>query len=215
MKIFASCVTKNEGDIIEESLRAASKWADRIFVFDGNSSDGTWEKVLAMQNEKIVAWKQDGKPFQESLRAEPFNDRRVEAQDGDWWCRLDADEFYIDDPREFLKKVHHWQHVVWGLPIEYYLTREDVDRIDFNAQMSTILANLRYYRIENSEQRFFKYRSGIVWRDTDAWPLHMGIPAVPRIRYKHFKYRSPQQIQKRIEAKLQQQREVGGLGIVG
>lgn len=207
MKIFALCVVKNEGDIIEECLRTASQWADRIFVFDGQSTDGTWEKVVAMQNDKIVPWRQDGKPFQESLRAEPFNDRRSEASEGDWWCRLDADEFYIDNPREFLAQVPRRHHVVWGVPIEYYITREDLDQVNFNAPMAEILPALRYYKAENSEQRFFRHRPGLVWRETDAWPIHLGIPTPKRIRYRHYKYRSPQQIQNRIEAKLRQQQE--------
>ena len=103
--IHAICVVKNEADIVESSLRTALQWADRIIVYDGDSTDGTWEKVCAMRSERIVPWKQDGKVFQESLRAEVFNAFRQGARSGDWWCHLDADEFYIDDPRAFLSKV--------------------------------------------------------------------------------------------------------------
>lgn len=205
MKIFALSVVRNEADVIEENLRAASKWADRIFVYDNGSNDGTWEKVLAMQDDKIVAWKQDGKPFQESLRAEPFNDRRSEASNGDWWCRLDADEFYIDDPRAFLSHIPSWQHVVWGIAVEYYLTHEEHRQIDFNAPTAAILSGLHYYRAEHSEPRFFRYRPGLVWNETDAWPLHMGIAAPELISYKHYKYRSPAQIQKRIDTRRDSQ----------
>lgn len=205
MKIFAICVVKNEGDIIEECLRCASQWADRIFVYDGESTDGTWEKVVAMQDEKIVPWRRDGKTFQESLRAEPFNDRRHEAQEGDWWCHLDADEFYIQDPREFLARIPRWQHVVWAIAVEYYLTRGDIGQIDFDAPIGEVLQALRYYRAENSEPRFFRHRDRLVWRETDGWPLHMGIPAPERMLYKHFKYRTPRQMQLRIDTRLSSQ----------
>jgi hypothetical protein len=36
-----------------------------------------------------------------------------ERLDGDWWCILDADEFYIDDPREFLEAVPKRFSSVW------------------------------------------------------------------------------------------------------
>jgi hypothetical protein len=33
------------------------------------------------------------------MRLELLNQYRASASDGDWWCILDADEIYIDDPR--------------------------------------------------------------------------------------------------------------------
>ncbi len=206
MKIFALCVVKNEGDIIEECLRSTSLWADRIFVYDGQSIDGTWEKVIAMQNEKIVPWRQDGKVFQESLRAEIFNAHRHEAAEGDWWCHLDADEFYVEDPRRFLARVPRREHVVWGIAVEYYLTQHDLQHIDFHSPTAEILKSLRYYRAENSEPRFFKHRSKLVWNENEGRPRHMGIATAERPLYRHYKYRSPQQIQLRIDTRLDNQR---------
>lgn len=203
MKIFASCVIKNEADIIEETLKAASTWADRIFVLDNGSTDGTWEKIQSLGNDIIVPWKQDDKPFQESRRAEAFNAFRHEARNGDWWCRLDSDEFYVDDPRVFLAKIPRWQHIVWGISIEYYLTQQNLKEIDFSAPTGEILPKLHYYRAENSELRFFRHRDGLVWNEDEGWPRHLGIPARERIRYKHYKYRSPQQIQQRTRTRLE------------
>ncbi len=206
MKIFALCVVKNEGDIIEECLRSASLWADRIFVYDGQSTDDTWEKVVAMQNEKIVPWRQNGKVFQESLRAEIFNAYRHEAAEGDWWCSLDADEFYIHDPRAFLTAIPAWQHVVWGVAVEYYLTHGDIAQLDFTLPMRELLNSIRYYRAENAEPRFFRYRPDMIWSENDGWPRHMGIPAKERILFKHYKYRSPTQVQLRIDTRLSSQK---------
>lgn len=205
MKIFALCVVKNEADIIGECLQAASAWADRIFVYDGESTDGTWEKVLAMQNDRIVPWKRDGKVFQEALRAEIFNAFRHEASDGDWWCHLDADEFYVRNPRELLAAVPPPHHVVWGIAVEYYLTQQDVDTIDFAVPTNDILNALRYYRAENSEPRFFRHRNGLVWNESEGWPRHMGIATPERLLYKHYKFRSPHQMQLRIDTRRSSQ----------
>ena len=72
-KIHAICVVKNEVDIIAACLRSAEQWADRIIVYDNKSDDGTWEVVKGLANARIIPWKQDGKVFQESIRAEVFN----------------------------------------------------------------------------------------------------------------------------------------------
>lgn len=206
-KIHSICVVKNEVDIIGYCLEQALHWSDYIYVYDGESNDGTWEKVLSMKSDRIIPWKQDGKVFQESLRGEVFNAFKDRAKPGDWWCHLDSDEFYPQSPREFLAKVHPFNHVVWGIAIEYYLTYKDVDLIDFNQPISELLPLLGFYKIENSEPRFFRHRDGLVW-DNGSWPKHMGIVNKERIFYKHYKYRTPEQIQKRLDTR-QSNRERG------
>jgi len=199
-KIHSICVVKNEVDIIEYCLREASKWSDYIYIYDGDSTDGTWEKVLEMQNEQIIPWKQDGKVFQESLRGEVFNAFKHQAKPGDWWCHLDADEFYPESPRDFLARVKPSNHVVWGVSIEYYLTDKDIEALDFTQPIPELLPQLRFYKAENSEPRFFRHRNGLVWRQ-GSWPEHMGVVNPERILYKHYKYRTPQQIQKRLDTR--------------
>lgn len=200
-KIHSICLVKNEADIIEHCLTEASAWSDYIYVYDGASTDGTWEKVLAMQNDSIIPWKQDGKVFQESLRGEVFTAFKHQAKPGDWWCHLDADEFYIQSPRHFLANVKPYIHVVWGNTIEYYLTHEDAETIDFDRPMPELLSQLSAYKAENSEPRFFRHRDRLIW-DTGSWPHHVGIVNPEKIVYKHFKYRSPQQIQRRLATRI-------------
>lgn len=211
-KIHSICVVKNEVDIIEYSLEQASKWSDYIYVYDNGSTDGTWEKVLSMQNKIIIPWKQDGKVFQESLRGEVFNAFQHHAQPGDWWCRLDSDEFYnIQSPRDFLSRVKPSNHVVWGIAIEYYLTHDDIDSLDFSQPVPELLKHIRYYRANNSEARFFRHRQGLTWKSDGSWPNHMGLVNKERILYKHYKYRTPCQIQKRLTTR-QERRSQGFVG---
>jgi glycosyltransferase involved in cell wall biosynthesis len=200
-KIHSICVVKNEVDIIEYCLEQASIWSDYIYVYDNGSTDGTWEKVLSLKNDKIIPWKQSDKCFQESLRGEVFNEFRHMAQPGDWWCRLDSDEFYVQSPCDFLAGVHRLNHVVWGVAIEYYLTEEEIKKLDFEQPMSDLLPQIRLYRAENSEPRFFKHRDGLVWSDNGAWPDHVGLVNPERIFYKHYKYRSPHQTQRRLDTR--------------
>ena len=118
MKIYAICLVKNEEDIIEYCLRAASKWADKIIVYDNGSTDNTWMKVqeAAKVESKIVAWKSEDKAFHDGLRAEVYNAFKHNLAKGDWWAKLDADEFFMSDPRNFLnsvpKKYHNFTRIL-------------------------------------------------------------------------------------------------------
>ena len=203
-KIFSILCVKNEADIIEECLRKASVWSDRIFIYDGASDDGTWEKMQGMASDRIVLARRDDRVWNDWLRAEIFEKFRHEAKTGDWWCRLDADEFYIDEPRAFLASVDPLHHAVWGLNVEYYLTEEEIARMpngDAPTNESPV-DYLRYYWCNYCEPRFFRYREGLRWGPRDSAPTHMGLVSPKLIRFRHIPYRSPRQIQLRLRQRL-------------
>ena len=208
MKIHALCIVKNEADVLQEALTSALHWCDHIYVFDNGSNDGTWELVneLGKEELQIVPYKQDDVLFSSALRADIFNAFRVNAGPHDWWCRLDADEFYIDDPRIFLAKVPDHFQTVWSASLNYYFT--DQDALSYEQNPAKFLAipvqqRLRYYLNNWGELRFFRHRDDIVWTrriDSGGFPGEMfSAPAYPvRIWLKHYQYRSPEQIQQRL-----------------
>lgn len=203
MRILGLCLVKNEADIIRTSLRESRKWCDRIFVFDNGSSDATWDLVLkaAEEDSGVVAFRQDPRPFDDALRAEIFNAFRGEAREGDWWCRLDADEFYIDDPRSFLAEVPRRHHVVWCVWLQYFLTQGDAPPDDADAPPEITPERFpRYYQAVGGEPRFFRDRNRLSWKN-GAWPTHLGLVEPRRIRVKHVQYRSPAQIQRRLDTR--------------
>lgn len=97
MKIHSICMVKNKSDIITPTFKSAATWSEFIYVSDNGSTDGTWEKVinLAKDYKQIIPYKQESKPYAESLRSEPFNDFRGNSSDRDWWCQLDADDILM------------------------------------------------------------------------------------------------------------------------
>jgi len=207
MRIHSICLVKNEADIIEQVLKSALVWSDFIYIYDNGSTDGTWEKALnlAKDHGQIVPYKQESKPFRDQIRSEPFNHYRVNSFDGDWWCRLDADEMYIDNPRTFLAKVPQKYELIWSASFQYYFTDKDLVLYNQNPSLYAdevpVEKKCRFYINNWSEIRFFRYRKSLNW-DKNTWPNGLYTHYQERIRLKHFQYRSPQQIQKRLNNRV-------------
>jgi hypothetical protein len=209
-KIHGIMLVKNEADIIEYAISEGLEWCDFIYVFDNGSSDGTWEivKELSHTTPQVIPFQQKAIPFRDSLRGDVFRAFADQAETGDWWCRLDADEFYIDNPKEFLRDVPRREHVVWSIHYQYYFTEVDEKRFLVNALSEPCPkisdANRpRCFEINASEPRFFRHRSKLLWEGDNSWPIHMGVVHKRRIRLRHLQYRSPQQIEQRLKVRKQ------------
>ena len=210
MKILGICLIKNEGDIIEETLRYAATWCDQIIVDDNGSEDDTWDTVqrLAKEFPSILPWRQKRQPYHDQLRGEAFREFRHLAEPGDWWTKLDSDERYVDEPRAFLAGVPPRHHVVWAAQFQYYFTDEDLQAWEAGvSRAQPVHQRLHHYRLDYAETRFFRHRPGLVWPEGASWPRHLGVVHPQMIRNRHFQYRNPEQIQQRLETRQLAMRE--------
>lgn len=208
--IRALCVIKNEADIIRQTLLDALRWCDQIFVLDNGSDDGSCDIVreLAGSNSRVVFAGREPGHFHDGIRAGIYNTFKSQAKYGDWWCRLDADEFHVGTPGEILASIPERYFSVWSASMSYYFT--DIDLARYTADPATfaddvpVTEKCRYYLNHWSEPRFFRHDPRLRWNTLDGgFPLAVWTrPAAPvRIPVKHFAYRSPSQIQKRLEAR--------------
>jgi glycosyltransferase involved in cell wall biosynthesis len=207
MGVFCVCVVRDEADIIRHTLDAALGWAEGIYIVDNGSTDGTWEllQTYAERFPKVVLLERELGPYRHSLWGEIANRFLINASARDWWCRLDADEIYVDDPRDFLSRIPAREKIVWSLSIQYYFTDIDVAAYERNPTSYTKRwhpGRLRYYQANWSEPRFVRHVLGRRWEG--AWPegFYEMRSARKRIRLKHFQYRSPPQIQHRLRLRL-------------
>jgi glycosyltransferase involved in cell wall biosynthesis len=201
MKIHGICLAKNEGDLIEYSLRDKLSWCDFIYVYDNGSSDDTWaiaQRAAAREPGRILLFRSENTAFHDGLRGDVFNHYRGNARRGDWWCRADVDEFYVENPRDFLAAVPRWHHVVWAAHIQYLFTEIDLARYEETGACRIPEDLPRYYVANYSEPRFFRHRDGLVWDERGAWPAHVGVVTPRRIRVRHYQFRSPSQIERRL-----------------
>ena len=195
-------LVKNEEDIIESCLQDASRWIDKMFILDNGSDDRTWDiiKRMAEENDKIVPWKRDFAPYRRTMRTEIFREFRDIASDGDWWYIADSDEFLVDDPREFLAAVPKKNHVVFKKSIDYFLTPGDIEEWEFTDDFGKDRPHIRYISERCwSEIRFFRHRSRLDWDIADEKPAHIGIWHPTPILIRHYQFRSPAQMQRRLD----------------
>lgn len=205
-RIHGICLVKNEADFIEQGLRHNAERFDRIYVYDNASTDGTWDIVQDLARELpdvIVPFASEDRDFRDGLRARPFLHYRDQAETGDWWCRLDGDELYIDDPKEFLAAVPAAFHVVWAIHLQYYFTEADrPGGKGYPSELTHPFPDLpRHYLANASEPRFFRHRPKLNWSPDDAWPRHVGLVYPERIRLRHYQWRTPDQIQRRLDTR--------------
>jgi len=202
-RIFALMTIKNESDIVLKTLEKACEWADKIFILDNMSDDGTWELITgyAKQNSKIVLWGRYSGRFYLALRQVIFKDYRDEATNGDWWCRLDGDEFYIDNPRAFLSSLENNIDHVYNASFQYYYTEDDYMNELSNPSDLCVTERLKWYKCNHSEIRFVKHRVNICWPQNTEWPCNLANPSNSRIRLKHYQYRDINQIIYRLKAR--------------
>jgi glycosyltransferase involved in cell wall biosynthesis len=201
MKIHGICLAKNESDLIEYSLRDKLLWCDFIYIYDNGSSDDTWaiaKRLAAEAPDRIFAFRSEDSAFHDGLRGDVFNHYSTNARPGDWWCRADVDEFYVDNPRNFLASVPSIYHVVWSAHIQYLFTEVDLARYDQAGALRIPDDLPRHYVANYSEPRFFRHRDRLIWDERGAWPAHMGVAAPRRIRVRHYQFRSPAQIERRL-----------------
>lgn len=203
MKIFGIMLVKNEVDIVGYVLKKAEVWCDKIFILDNGSTDGTWELIQSMKNDVITPWKQYFGDYHNGLRADVYNEFKHLSEPGDWWCyKLDADEEYAEDPRDFLAKIPKKYQWVFKQSLDFVFTKEDFDINKFTGNFEEDKNLLQYFKVPCwSEGRFFRYRKGLIWENkwNSHYPPHVGVMAPEKILVKHYLYRNPKQIQNRID----------------
>ncbi len=200
--VLAIMLVKDEVDIMADVLRSAREWCREIYVLDNGSSDGTWELLqeLAVRGPGIVVAGRRDVPFQDGLRAEVFEQFRDRARPDTWWARLDADEYPVVDPRPVLDATNPWFDMVDGSMYQYYLT--DLDAEDYEADPTEWLSRpvhhrVRWYANNWAEPRFVRHRATSRWVDT-PWPRGPLRTSPVSVPIRHYQYRSPQQVQRRI-----------------
>jgi glycosyltransferase involved in cell wall biosynthesis len=207
MKFHALLPVRDEADIIDQSLNHLLTWADAVYVFDTGSFDETWELVqqCASKDKRVVPLKKADVFFSyKRVRAWMFHHARQWMREGDWFARVDADEFHHVSPPEFVKtRVAKHETVACHQYYDFRLTASEVKAWDecretLAARTRPIDERRRWFTLSPyTEPRLCRYRESMQWPDTVSFPYNAGYIAKERLPIRHYPHRDPVQLQYR------------------
>lgn len=207
MKLHGLLCLKDEADVVEEHLRHAQRFCDRVFVMDNGSSDESWNIVQEVAREpdsRIVPVGVFLEPFFNGIRCRIHEVATQGLTDEDWLLQLDVDEFIDVDPRPWLDRANaegFGRIRTWQAQFQF----TDVDLRGWQKgeddRSRPIADRRRYFAVDWREARFWRHAPGREWNDarpdrtippwaTDTAPFCL----VNR----HYQYRDPEQITKRL-----------------
>jgi hypothetical protein len=207
MKFHALLPVRDEADIIGQCLAHALKWADAIYVFDTGSVDNTWEIVqdFAARDRRVKPLRKNPVFFSENrLRGWLFHQARQQMRGGDWFLRVDADEFHHIAPPKFVKNwMRKHETVAYHQYYDFRFLQSEVDawnRGDETLQdrQRPIEERRQHYTISHySEPRLCRYRDTMQWPQTVSFPFNAGYVARERLPIRHYPHRDPGQLVRR------------------
>ena len=204
-ELYAICLVKNEEDIIGETLAHAAGHCKRIFVLDNGSTDTTWELVQALSraDSTIVPFGRTFEPYRRSLRSQIYYEIGSRLPEDAWWLVLDADEFLAEDPQPVIRQaVQEGADVIRTWQIAFYFTDVDLRAWEEgkDSRSESIVNRRRYYRIDSQEKRLFRNWRNLRWTDGNV-PEDVYRMCKRRIFNRHYRFRDPDQMAKRLLAK--------------
>jgi hypothetical protein len=207
VKFVCLLPVRDEADIIGQSLRHALQWADAIYVFDTGSVDETWEIVqdFAARDRRVIPLRKEPVYFSETrLRGYMFHVARQQMRDGDWFLRMDADEFHHLAPPEFVKtQLRRHETIAYHQYYDFRLLQSEVNAWQSGKETPAdrarpIEERRRHYTVSlYAEPRLCRYRSTMQWPETVSFPFNAGYVAHERLPIRHYPHRDPVQLERR------------------
>ena len=205
-RVNAICLVKNEDDIIAQTLTHAAQYCDKIFVLDNGSSDSTWEIVQSLSREHgtIVPFKQILIPYSREHRGIVYHEVGHKLTEDDWWLVLDGDEFLDEDPQPVIEQaVKEGADLIRTWQVQFYFTEVDLRQWETGQDLrdKPVFDRRRYYLINWQEKRLFRNKPNLQWINSNA-PQGLDKVCSRRIFNRHYAFRDPDQIQKRLKIRF-------------
>jgi len=133
-----------------------------------------------------------------------FHQARQEMRTGDWFLRVDADEFHHIHPPEFVKtRLRPYETVVRHQYYNFCLTASEAKAWEEGRETVTdrqrpIEERRRWYTPwDYSEPRLCRYRESMRWPSAISFPFNAGYIARERLPIRHYPHRDPEQLVRR------------------
>lgn len=207
MTFHALLPVRDEADIIGQCLTHLLKWADSVYVFDTGSVDDTWEIVqeFASREKRVMPLNKHAVYFNDTVvRGWIFDQARQRMRSGDWFLRMDVDEFHHIPPPEFVKtRMRKHETVAYHQYYDFRLTEAELKNWEAGKEtladrQRPIEERRRWYTPSiYSEPRLCRYRETMQWPPTVSFPFNAGFVARERLPIRHYPHRDPVQMERR------------------
>ncbi len=207
MRFHCLLPVRDEADIIRQCLEHALRWADCIYIFDTGSIDDTWEILQeeARADSRVVLLGKEPVYFSETrLRGWMFHQARHRMKTGDWFLRVDADEFHHVAPPEFVRtRLLPHETIVYHQYYNFVLRESEVRAWEMGKEglldrTRPIEERRQWYEVSKyAEPRLCRYRESMKWPPTVSFPFNAGYVANERIPIRHYPHRDPVQLERR------------------
>lgn len=207
MRFHCLLPVRDEADILAQTLNHALTWADSIWVYDTGSVDSTWDIVLeaAARDKRVIPMEKKPVFFSEThLRAYLFDKARRKMAEGDWFLRMDADEFHHLSPKDFVEqRMRRHETLAYHQYYDFRLLRSEAAAWESGEETVAdrsrpIEQRRRHYTVSvYSEPRLCRYRKTMQWPAGISFPYNAGYVAKERLPIRHYPHRDPLQLQRR------------------
>jgi hypothetical protein len=208
MIIYGVCVVRNECDVIADSLQWAARFCRKIWVWDLGSTDGTWNAIQKLNMPQIIPLRKEPMPFINTMRGLVYAEAKVGIEEGAWIYIVDADEFFVGDPKPLLAAAEQeGAGIVGAWQVNFLPTKQDNATLQQQGEdkwaATPLHERLRHYRVEWFEHRFVHVVPGFTW-DTSGLYSILRDDRGKKLRLsrrfgfvRHYRYRSPSQVVRR------------------
>lgn len=208
-------IVKDEADILGQTIESLLRYGgfSKIFIFDNNSKDDTFEVAQRFASDRLSVSKLD-ETYSDDLKYEMVYRHSEIFSHSDWFAILDGDEIYTESQTQVIEfATTHNFNCIEHNTAQFYFTEKDIS-LDFDR--SKPAAEQRpYYLLNYGEPRIFKFSEGLRLNTTQVKGRSPLLKISPRkLLVYHFQYRSAQQLEKRLRNRIENNKSSNNWGHV-
>lgn len=208
-RIVGIMTVRNEEDIVAQCLEYACKFHEVILIADCGSDDKTVHIVKSMANKmpQIIFLGEVGTKHSRQIKRHIWFKFRKEFSHEIWWSVVDADEFLDGDPQSVVDAADcEFSDHIFSKTANFYFTELDAENWRMGKEsiadrIKPIEERRRFYRMHTSQIRMFRNLPWLRWNEDVHHPTFLAKSATERLVYRHYQYRDPLQIEKRIQTR--------------
>lgn len=215
MNIYGFMIVKDEADILAQTIQSLLKFGGfrKIFIFDNNSTDDTYDVAQRFASETLSIRKLD-RPYSDDLKYDMVYSMADQFETGDWFSILDGDELFCENQREVVQEAAVSMHncIEHNTAQFYFTENEDNFRFDRN---QPAIEQRQHYLLNYGEPRIFQYSpERRLTADLVKGRSPLLLISKRKMMVHHFQYRSALQVEKRISNRIENNKTSNNWGHV-